>query len=328
MKRTIYLYKSGNLIRKDDSLALITKKEQVVYLPINQINTIICFCDVELNKRVLSLLNRHNIIILFFNFYGQYIGRFTPKKYADGKVILKQVNAYCGMKRIQIAKIMTKAEIKNLISVLKYYNKKERCFIKEIDCIELLLSKTDLSYEIEDILLIEAQAKKIYYSCFDRIILNKEFVFERRSMNPTLNEVNSMLSYGYALLYSDVLAKLDRSSLLPQIAFIHSLSKSTDALQYDIADMFKPVFIDRLVFRLINRKQIKLTDFSYNGDICYMNKEGIKIFVCEYEKLMEKSLLIGSKYYSYHNLLTREVYKLSNYIIEKDEEYIPFVMRW
>lgn len=328
MKKTIYLYKSGNLIRKDDSLALITKKEQVIYLPINQINTIICFCDVELNKRVLSLLNRYNIIILFFNFYGQYIGRFTPKKYADGKVILNQVNAYYGSKRIQIAKIMTRTEIKNLISVLKYYNKKERYFIKEINNIKLLLDKVELFYEIENILLIEAQVKKIYYSCFDRIILNKEFIFEKRSMHPTLNEVNSMLSYGYSLLYSDVLAKLDRSSLLPQIPFIHSLSKSTDALQYDIADMFKPVFIDRLVFRLINKNQMKLTDFNYNGNICYMNKEGIKKFVYEYEKLMEKSLLIGSKYYSYHNLLTREVYKLSNYIIEKDKEYIPFVMGW
>ena len=48
----------------------------------------------------------------------------------------------------------------------------------------------------------------------------------------------------------------------------------------------------------------------------------------EYEKLMQKSIKIGGRYYSYRNIITREVYKLSNYIEEKTDEYKPYIMEW
>lgn len=93
--------------------------------------------------------------------------------------------------------------------------------------------------------------------------------------------------------------------------------------------MLKPIFIDRLVFRMINKQQIKTDHFEYkeNG-ACYLNKEGIKIYLNEYEKLMEKSIKIGNKYYSYRNIITKEVYKLSNYIGGKSKDYKPYVMEW
>jgi len=43
---------------------------------------------------------------------------------------------------------------------------------------------------------------------------------------------------------------------------------------------------------------------------------------------MQKSIKIGGKYYSYRNIITREVYKLSNYIEGKTDEYKPYIMEW
>ena len=71
--------------------SLKDKKDYVSYIPIEQIDTLICFGEISINKRTLSLLNKHNIVILFFNFYGQYIGRFTPKQYLDGKILINQI---------------------------------------------------------------------------------------------------------------------------------------------------------------------------------------------------------------------------------------------
>ena len=71
MKKTIYLYKSGALLRKDSSLVL-EKNNDIIYIPIEQIDTIICFSEVSLNKRVLALLNTYNVSIFFYNFYGSF----------------------------------------------------------------------------------------------------------------------------------------------------------------------------------------------------------------------------------------------------------------
>ena len=86
MKKVVYLYKSGNLKRKDNSLVL-ESKDKDDYIPIEQVDMIICFSEVSLNKRVLALLNKYEVSILFYNFYGNYIGRYAPKDYKDGRVL-------------------------------------------------------------------------------------------------------------------------------------------------------------------------------------------------------------------------------------------------
>lgn len=329
MKKVFYLYKSGELQRKDFSLLLQEKNGNVVYIPVEQINLIVCFGDVNLNKRVLGLLNSYSVSILFFNYYGDYIGRFTPKKYSDGKIIINQVNSYHNHKRLYIAKKMIFTEVKNILSLLKYYNKKYHLLEQMIINVDNELNKLDTIESIEELLLLEAIIKKQYYSSFDYIIKNPNFIFKNRSFYPPLNEVNALLSYRYAILYANVLSDIDKSPLLPQISYIHSLSKQSDSLQFDIADMLKPIFIDRLILRMINKNQIKTNYFEYkeNG-ACYLNKEGIKVFLYEYEKLMQKLIKIGGKYYSYRNIITREVYKLSNYIEGKTDEYKPYIMEW
>ena len=329
MKKVFYLYKSGELQRKDFSLLLQEKNGNVVYIPVEQINLIVCFGDVNLNKRVLGLLNSYSVSILFFNYYGDYIGRFTPKKYSDGKIIINQVDSYHNHKRLYIAKKMIFTEVKNILSLLKYYNKKYHLLEQMIINVDNELNKLDTIESIEELLLLEAIIKKQYYSSFDYIIKNPNFIFKNRSFYPPLNEVNALLSYGYAILYANVLSDIDKSPLLPQISYIHSLSKQSDSLQFDIADMLKPIFIDRLILRMINKNQIKTNYFEYkeNG-ACYLNKERIKVFLYEYEKLMQKSIKIGGKYYSYRNIITREVYKLSNYIEGKTDEYKPYIMEW
>ena len=302
MKKVFYLYKSGELQRKDFSLLLQEKNGNVVYIPVEQINLVVCFGDVNLNKRVLGLLNSYSVSILFFNYYGDYIGRFTPKKYSDGKIIINQVNSYHNHKRLYIAKKMIFTEVKNILSLLKYYNKKYHLLEQMIINVDNELNKLDTIESIEELLLLEAIIKKQYYSSFDYIIKNPNFIFKNRSFYPPLNEV---------------------------ISYIHSLSKQSDSLQFDIADMLKPIFIDRLILRMINKNQIKTNYFEYkeNG-ACYLNKEGIKVFLYEYEKLMQKLIKIGGKYYSYRNIITREVYKLSNYIEGKTDEYKPYIMEW
>ena len=330
MKKTFYLYKSGTLKRKDYSLVLEGKNGNVDYIPIEQLDMIICFSEITLNKRVLSLLNKYQISILFYNYYGNYIGRYIPKEYKDGKVLVNQVHAYENKEtRLYIAKSILIGSIKNMLAVVKYYNKKGKPLSKIIEELELCLDGMKEVDSIEKLLLIEAKSKQIYYMLFDVVLENEEFSFEKRMKNPPGNEVNAMISYGYAILYGMILSILDRSSLFPQISFIHSLSKNCDSLQFDLADVFKPVLVDRLVLRLIRKKQIKKSYFQIHDDGgCYMTKEGIKIFVKEFDVLMQTTVESKNRNYSYRSILSKEVHKYSEYIKGNENKITPFVMKW
>lgn len=154
MKKTIYLYKSGTLSRKDESLCLIEKNDNVHYLPIEQIDRIFIFGEVSLNKRVLSLLKKYEVSLLFFNYYGRYIGKFTPKRFVTGKALVAQINAYQNnLKRLYIAIQITNAEFVNMIALVKYYEK-EGYLLEEIEK-ELYAYKAQLQncFSIEDLYL-------------------------------------------------------------------------------------------------------------------------------------------------------------------------------
>lgn len=330
MKKTYYLYKSGTLKRKDNSLALEGKNNVVDYIPVEQVDMIICFSEITLNKRVLSLLNQYQIGILFYNFYGNYIGRFVPKEYKDGKVLVNQVHAYEDREtRLYIAQTILIGSIKNMLSLAKYYHKKGKHLDFVIHDLDNCLVEIKEASSVEELLLIEAKSKQFYYSIFDVVLENEEFSFVKRTKNPPENEVNAMLSYGYAILYGMILAILDRSSLYPQISFIHSLSKNCDSLQFDLADVFKPVLVDRLVLRLIRKNQIRKSYFEFKEDgSCYMTKEGIKIFVGEFDALMQSTIEYNSRRYSYRSILAKEVHKYSEYIKGNESKIHPFVMKW
>lgn len=329
MKKTFYIYKSGTLKRKDNSICLVTKTG-TDYIPVEQVDCIVCFSEVSMNKRFLAMLNTYGIELLFFNYYGSYIGKYVPKTHKDGKILVHQTMAYTDTKtRVDIAHSFLKGSFMNMLAVLKYYRKKGKDLEECIDYLSTCVKQLYKIDSIETLLLLEARAKKVYYSAFDTILDSKEFVFDHRSVYPPKNEVNAMLSYGYAVLYGTFLAILERSSLEPQISFIHSLSKSDDPLQYDLADVVKPVIVDRVVFRIIRKKQIKMTHFKYlkNGG-CYLNEEGMKLYLKELDALLSSSITLQNRRYSYRSLLNKEVYKLEQYIRGNTQSLKPFIIEW
>lgn len=328
MKKIIYLYKSGSLLRKDNSLCLQSKKT-TDYIPIEQTDMIICYGEITINKRALALLNAYEIPIIFYSFHGKYIGSYVPKEHKNGKIILEQALAYNDAdRRLYIARTFLYGSFHNMLSVLKYYRKKGNALDSQIlslgKCIEDIKTETS----IDRLMLIEARAKKTYYECFDIILEKEQFVFRKRTVHPPSNEINALLSYGYSLLYGIFLATLETSSLCPQISFIHSLEKGTDTLQFDLADIIKPVIIDRLVLRLIRKHQLNKTHFTYSSNACYLNKAGLDLFVHELDNLLESRITYQDRSYSYRSLIKKEVYKVEEYLHGKSDKLQPFLIGW
>lgn len=274
------------------------------------------------------MLNKYQVSILFYNYYGNYIGRYTPKEFINGKVLLHQVECHTiESKRSKIVREMLYTSFYNMLSLLKYYNKKNydlNSIIEDLTALQTTLN----DIPIEQMLLVEARFKQTYYQAFDVILQKDIYQFEARSKRPPKNEVNAMMGFGYSLLYTQILAILDRSSLHPQISFIHSLSKTCDSLQFDLADSMKPVIIDRLIFRLIHRNQLNETHFMFKDDACHLSKEGIIFFTTQFNEVLAKTIHYKSRYYSYKGLLSHDVHCLSNYIKGDKNQLDFFRMQW
>ncbi len=145
--------------------------------------------------------------------------------------------------------------------------------------INVLAAEIKQCSEHSELLLLEAQVRQIYYSCFDSFISAEDFVFEKRTRRPPENNVNAMISFGNTVLYNLLASEIYRSALDVRIGFLHSTTTREESLNLDIEEIFKPLVVDRTAFSLINRRIIRREHFtaSENNGV-YLTQEGKRIF--------------------------------------------------
>ena len=132
MGQSFYIYNSGDLKRKDNTLQFISSGGEKRDIPIERIDDIYVMSEMSFNTTFLSYISQYGIPIHFFNYYNFYTGSFYPKeKLLAGQLLVKQVEHYTDYgKRLTIAKKFIEAAADNIYRNLRYYNgrgKNARC---------------------------------------------------------------------------------------------------------------------------------------------------------------------------------------------------------
>ena len=330
MSKSIYIYNSGELHRKDNTLYFETQ-EGKKYLPIEQLYDIYIFGEVNASKKFLDFCATHHIAIHYFNYYGYYSGSFYPREYLNsGFAILKQAEFYLDMeKRLPIAKKFIQGAYQNIRQVLKYYSNRSKEILFELSTIESMSENIKDAHTIESLMGTEGGIREIYYQTFDKILENDEFIFEKRSRRPPQNRLNALISFGNSLLYTIVLSEIYKTQLDPRIGYLHSTNFRSFSLNLDIAEIFKPIIIDRTILKLISKNMLQKKHFIKELDGILLNEEGRKLFTKEIDGRLEATLRHKklNRNVSYRRIIRMEIYKLQKHLIE-NQEYKPFVSKW
>ncbi len=93
-----------------------------------------------------------------------------------------------------------------------------------------------------------------------------------RTRQPPLNEVNTLVSFGNMMCYSLCLSQLYHTQLNPTISYLHEPGTRRFSLALDLAEIFKPILVDRTIFRVLNKKEIKSSDFSVELNRCVLKE--------------------------------------------------------
>lgn len=330
MKQSYYLYKSGRLQRKDNTLEIVYKDNTKKSIPVERVNDIYVMTEFDFNTSLLNFLSQFGINIHFFNYYGFYTGTYYPKELlVSGKLLIKQVEHYNDKeKRLNIAKAFIEAASYNIYRNLTYYNNREKDlkdYMKEID---FLRKQIKLCKDVLELMGIEGNIRKVYYDSWN-IIINQDIAFEKRVKNPPDNAINSLISYVNTIIYTRVLSEIYKTQLNPTISYLHESSERRFSLCLDIAEIFKPIIAARLIFSMLNKRQITEKDFKEGLNFTYIKDEARKNITREIDlrlqtKIKHKKL---DREVSYEYLMRLEVYKLIKHLLE-DEEYEGFKMWW
>ena len=334
MKKTYYLFNPGRMSRKDNTLKFTPVDEEgkegaPKYIPVEGVSDLYCFGALDANSALYNFLGKEQIAVHFFDYYEHYTGSFMPKDYLlAGKMQIEQTRHYTSKaKRLTIAQKFVEGAAFNILKNLRYYQSRGKELTGIIETIEGFSRGIVDTSNIDMLMGLEGNIRQVYYDAFD-IILN-DFAMNGRSKQPPKNEVNALVSFGNMMCYTLCLGQIYHTQLNPTISFLHEPGYRRYSLALDLAEIFKPILVDRVIFKVLNKKEIQAKDFDVQVNSVVLKDAARKTFVRAFEERLNETIRHRSlsRNVSYKHLVKLECYKLTKHILGM-EEYKPFKAWW
>lgn len=330
MERMVNVFSNGVFRRKGNTI-LFQGENGSRYLPVESVREIIVHGEVDFNKRFLEFLSEKEITMHYFNRYGYYMGTFYPREhYNSGFMILRQAEFYLNPdKRLELARAFVRGAVQNIMKVLRYYDNRGKDISGTLEQIEQLAPLIEDTKKIPELMAIEGNIRELYYQLFDIILAGSGFTFQKRSRRPPKNQLNALISFGNSLMYSVALAEIYKTHLDPRIGYLHTTNDRRFSLHLDLAEIFKPIIVDRLIFTLVSKRMISLKDFGRLEGGIVMSDKARKTFVESFDQRLSQVIRHRKirRMVSYRRLIRMEVYKLEKHFLG-DEPYEPFITQW
>ena len=288
MKKTFYLFNPGILERKDNTLKFTPCADngeipdvnaQSRYLPVEDISEFYVFGSLMANSALFNFLGQKDIAMHFFDYYENYTGSFMPRdSLLSGKMLLAQTSHYQNKKkRMLIARKFIEGASFNMLKNLQYYNRRGKDMEDIMEKMTQLVGQIPLVQTTEELMGVEGQIRHYYYEAFNLIINDYEMC--GRTKQPPQNEVNALISFGNMVCYTICLRAIHQTQLNPTISYLHQPGERRYSLALDLAEIFKPIIVDRVIFKVLNKKEIQqkhfdkkieqmFTEYSRKKDIC------------------------------------------------------------
>jgi CRISPR-associated protein Cas1 len=339
MKKSYYLFNPGILQRRDNTLKFVPVEEDENgeairegtprYIPVEGVSDLFIFGSLRANSALFNFLGKSDIAVHFFDYYENYTGSFMPKdSLLSGKMLLAQTAHYQNQEnRMVIARKFLEGASYNMLKNLQYYNRRGKDMEPIMQQMNDYIPLMQQASTIPALMGIEGNIRQTYYDAFE-LILN-DFSMNGRTKQPPQNEVNALISFGNMMCYSFCLRAIHQTQLNPTISYLHTPGERRYSLCLDVAEVFKPILVDRVIFKVLNKKEIQEKHFQNSLNKCVLNETGKKIFVKAMEDRMSETIQHRSlkRNVSYKHLIKLECYKLSKHLLGI-EEYKPLKMWW
>lgn len=334
MKKTKYIFSTGRLERKDHTLRFVPVNAEGTsskpkYLPVNELESLYFFGSIDANSNLYTFLGRSQITAHFFDYYENYQGSFVPKEQLlSGQMLISQSKAYLDTKkRLHLAKAFVRGAFNNILKNLQYYTKRGKDLDEHISKITTYGQSIEHSQGISELMGIEGNIRQVYYAAFSTII--QDFEMGIRTRQPPSNEINALISFGNMLCYTLCMNAIYQTTLNPTLSFLHEPGHRRYSLALDLAEVFKPILVDKVIFKVLNKKIIQSSHFERTGNGCFLKGNAKKKFIQTWQDKLQETFKHPElkRSISYKHLVKVECYKLVNDLLGM-ATYEPFRLRW
>jgi group II intron reverse transcriptase/maturase/CRISPR-associated endonuclease Cas1 len=312
------------------------KGEKIQRIPLANLNHISILSNgVSISSDLIYKCAHNKTPISFFSRDGKHYATLYNPVGADSSLWHHQINAESSAKGLSIAASLVNAKIRNQANLLKYFYKYHKkndkgfasLYEKRIDKLAMYAKNAKEAVDIEhdnyrqNLLSIEAQAAIVYWELVAELI-NDDSDFSGRERKGAKDLVNSLLNYGYAILYSRVWKAIIAAKLNPYISYLHVSASNKPTLSFDLVEVFRQQAVDRVVITMLQKKE-KLV--AHDG---ILDKETrSKLAANIYERLHRFEKFRGENR-RLSDVINMQALALAKYLKGQDKKFKPYIAKW
>lgn len=321
---TVYLLRGTEIKRDQNTLVVVTEDRQKRRLPVQTLRHVVVLGATRLNSEVATFLGKNGVRLSFLDYYGYFSSSLEPAHHHhSGSVHLAQAKMILNdASRLTMASRILEAGAYNMLRNLKYYlYRGNRDLEKPIHLLEQQLSKKKAD-SIEGLMGQEGGFRQDYYAAWGKI--NPTLTILKRTRRPPTDRINSLLSFCNGLIYSACTQAIAMTHLDPTLSFVHAPTQARNSLALDLAEVFKPLIADRIIFTVINKEMLDDGCYQEEAGVCLLSRTGRERVLHEFRNRMDNTEIAGEV--GWRRILLKEAFAVESHILELSE-YEPFIMK-
>lgn len=318
MRKPVYITEPFVFLGVADDMLEVRKSGSVLtHIPLRRVSEILTLGPCMWSSQLAARASAMNVPIVLTAGNGKHVATIGGGAAGHYQVAYRQADKFYAMsdvQRLAIAKAFASGKINNYASLIRQrYQPGDNTLLAELKDIADEMWAAPNANVLRG---LEGLAARKSFARVTSWIKSPDFVWHGRKRRPP-DRLNSMLNFGYHLLFCRINVLVRGEGLNPYLSFLHDPNEQYETLVCDIQELFRP-HVDRLVVRLLNLKMIESDDFDKNDKGYWLTHEAKQKFLDEFSRELDHAAPLNSKA-TLNESLALQVRSVKNFFLKDSE---------
>ena len=270
-RRTLFIHRQGAYVAlRKGQVKVLDGEDLLLTVPVSLVRQIVMFGRVRMSSWLRNQALEMGIDLVFLSRHGRYVGSASGELNGASDVLPAQIAAMTDLGwSLRLSRQFVAGKIANMRTLLVRRAVRSTTATRLGEDAKALAAARRSALRastLDELRGVEGAATRRYFAAL-RLLLPADVGFERRNRRPPRDPVNSLLSFGYALLLPEVEAACRTAGLDPRFGFLHRPGRNRPSMALDLMEEFRPLIVDTVVVAAFNRGTVDAgRDFVIKGD--------------------------------------------------------------
>jgi CRISPR-associated protein Cas1 len=337
----------ARLTVRERTLVVLRGTHELMRRPLHEVTEVELFGAVEVTPAARALLLREGMDVSFHTLHGEYRGRLVG---TNSSAAVRRRSQYLTLsdpeRALALARRMVEGKLRNQRHLLMSVGRDhvDRRSPEALASLRQMVRRCATAESLDALRGMEGLGARLYFEGLARAVAYDDMRFRGRSRRPPLDGFNACLSFCYALLQRRVESAVLQVGLDPYLGALHDPGRGKPALVLDLMEEFRPLLVDRMILRLVNRRQLTPSDFEHpDADVTrvsqadgaelddvrpavYLGPTGRAIVIQEFAKVWRARVLCPRRQQrvAMNELVRGQVMQVAHWVENAQDDYQPY----